>query len=337
MIKIVSWGDEGISTYHIAVDLKTRLEARGYEAEITESYSKLNGEHVINLRETKTPRILDNVRFNRPKSVCVVHVNNVEQTDNREWGRMMLSFEKSKMRGVPMHMVSHSPYAFSAIKKRLTTIFSPAMCRSIMENVSFCRYGIEEVFQPGEHNDRNRFIVPFVHFLQAHKNFSLHSKVSSEVKKYVLVRHQQETVHAFKKREAFEVPDAQKHLLEPYTIEPVLGSREEYVKSLQTFGMAVATSNFESLGLYFLEALASGVVVCFIDKPWVRTLLPDYNFVAPEDQLTGLVCQVWERYDEARKYVLENTVPYIRRMYSIDRFVDYLLLKMPGVESERQG
>jgi hypothetical protein len=94
----------------------------------------------------------------------------------------------------------------------------------------------------------------------------------------------------------------------------------------------LCTSNYESFGLYYLELLASGAVGVFLDKPWVRALLPGYRYVAKKDDLLGMLKHVREHHAEAKQYIQENVLPFIRATYTIDRFAGELFKNLREIE-----
>lgn len=66
-----------------------------------------------------------------------------------------------------------------------------------------------------------------------------------------------------------------------WRIDPVLPSKDDYYRSLWQDTAFLATSNDESYGLSYLEAMYAGQVGVFLESPWVRQVVPEnYPFVA---------------------------------------------------------
>jgi len=102
-------------------------------------------------------------------------------------------------------------------------------------------------------------------------------------------------------------------------------SREDYVNYIKNVGFFVSTSNYESFGLYYLELLASGVVGVFVDKPWIRKLLPDYKYIVNKNHVVSVVGQLHSDYVAANKYIHDDVIPFIKLKYNDTVFYESLI------------
>jgi hypothetical protein len=102
-------------------------------------------------------------------------------------------------------------------------------------------------------------------------------------------------------------------------------TRDEYRSLVQDRGMFLCTSLSESFGIYYLELMLSGAVGVFLDKPWVRSLLPNYKLVYSEAELAAAYLSVYRNWDQYYEYVQKEVVPWVRQTYDLDKFVQGLL------------
>jgi hypothetical protein len=112
--------------------------------------------------------------------------------------------------------------------------------------------------------------------------------------------------------------------------------RQGYLTNIKKHGMAICTAGYESLGLYYIELLASGCVVVFLDRPWIRELFPGYKFLAKEEELATMTLKVWENWSAARAYVKEEVLPVIEKNYRMRGVVKKIIEDFgPGIEAAR--
>jgi hypothetical protein len=228
--------------------------------------------------------------------------------------------------------VVHSRHSFGQVQEFVRTWFSPAKSRMLMGNTSCILYGIEQEFRPQLNLDRNQWIVPYNRV--SLKNVTLHHDVTSiaqialrlrgvPVDSMYILTPELEFNRASAPRIKGRVPIKEQYPNYSYVDRPA--TRDGFRQLIAQKGMFLCTSLDESFGLYYLELLCQGTVGVFLDKPWVRTLLPGYPLLYQPSELAAGLIGVYEDWDRWHQHVLDVTIPYIRTTYNLDQFVKGLL------------
>lgn len=324
---VYTWDKMDTSIRIIADDIAEYLKDLGHPVETVTKIdgNVMNKKHVISTREHHSPEFMKMFRFVKPKSYVAVHTRNLEEFSDPEWAGFMASFVKGDYAGSPFKGVTYSFYQERQMFDRLRAIFSPSYVRHIWENTVCVPYGIRDEFQPRGNNDKTKWVVPFNRVTNTQKNCKLHSEIVTEANLRCAVKGLPQPTHHFKFADGFGPEEAKSIIdLSPYTLSPQPPTRQQYMDEVGQYGMALSTSLYESFGIYYLELLASGCVVVFLEKPWVKYLLPNYKFMVKKENLVDTLMWVYENYGEAQQYVLNETVPYINQNYRLRRFVNRL-------------
>jgi hypothetical protein len=323
---------EGISTRFMAEQVLAELKARGRDVvSVLAPYTnfarfpmaELHQKVVFNFCQQHTPAILQAVRYTHPRqfiSVFFSHWLEYELPFHLAYAAVLAA---PKFHGVPVAHVAISQSGTEDMLKTWRETLSPSLVRRIQPQMHTIRFGVEPEFQPGE-NVPDLLVVPSNRFSKWAKDLTLHGKVTRTYLAWAASKGLQPQV-MFYYAPGFG-PEKKSYAkdFDCYTFIPQPASRDEYRANAALAGMFLSTSTGESFGLYYLELLCSGAVGVFLDAAWVRNLLPGYPFVAPAAHLADMMAAVRTGYDEARAHVLEHTIPFIRRTYSIPAFVDGL-------------
>lgn len=332
-MKILILGETtpGLSPTIMGNDAMRAFKARGHDVEFSDvgspgrpdtkpaGLSKLGGRHVLSLSEFKVPAIPSIMRYQVPKSVLSIYVGNMEDKAEADTIFYLSQFVgRSNFFHVPHS--KHTDRVGSAIARKW---LAPSVVKSIALQTRVVPYGIEGGFEPGK-NDPAKMLAPF-NRASAQKNLEMHT--------FVLQKYQAFTGGTCTMWHApgFGFSEDSKLDLSVYQISEQFADRDQFKKTVRDFGMFLCTSKFESFGIYYLELLASGLVGVFLDRPWVRDLMPDYPFIATAEELPALLVWVRQNYEEARKMVASSVIEAVNN-YSVERFYDDLLAIMGDFE-----
>ena len=217
-------------------------------------------------------------------------------------------------------LVAHSPHHMSSILSLVRERLSPGVAEGLEGRLHYIPYGVSEDFQYRK-GDRGEVVVPYTRIVKQQKNLALHISCCSKLRAWGGVRgiRFRFPMHCDPNfSNAGFQGDASL-----YDMRPLLKGAE-YVEACQRAGMFLSTSNFESFGIMYLELLCSGAVGVFLDRPWVRKLLPNYPYVVSKGKLVPMMIWVHQNHDEASARIRDEVIPYIRRTYSLSLFHDAL-------------
>lgn len=344
-IAVVTTDKVGISTTLVGQQVIKALTDLGHEVvtvytdgrEGTPVNTKpLKGLPTVCLLEHKTPAIMAQVRYARPACVLSVWTGNVEGYTDQFLISYASMFAKPRMSGVPLRHISHSRHTENALKAKVRDWFKLTITLNIVKNCATHLYGVSEVFQPGE-NDPDRLVAPMNRFVNSSKNVTLHAELTGKYQAWAAMKGLSPVTHFYHAPgfgpEGFE----SRADLSAYAIEEQPAVFDAYVANASKTGMFLCVSNFESFGIYYLELLMSGAVGVFLDRPWVRALLPGYPFIGSKSQLVDMMTHVRQHYHEVRADLIERIVPELRERYSLPKFAAGLVAEIQDLlEEENQ-
>lgn len=231
---------------------------------------------------------------------------------------------KPKVNGIPIKHVSHSHHTDSGVKEFLRKWLPPSVAGEVASRLSVNLFGISPEFMQDGENAPDLMIVPYNRVNQSQKNLKLHVEISRQYVQWASAKGFDPKIDFFYAGKFS--PDKKSYDVgaDLYHYQPQ-NDRPTFIASASRYGTFLSTSMYESFGIYYLELLASGVVGVFLDRPWVRRLLPDYRFIAAKSDLPGMLAWVRENHAEAREYVIQTVRPKIAVDYSLDRFCAQLL------------
>jgi hypothetical protein len=312
MSKIVihAWGEKGLSVNHIADDLKKRLSG---DVEVTNKLDDIAGATIINLIPHDTLKIAKVKRYCSFEKIIHVFVSNLYELTESE---LVGIIHEQAVNG---KIVCFSRTSYNDIMDFVKSHYAPQKVLQMMDNILHISYGIDfDVFKLSKENDKNKFIVPHTRINNIQKNADLHHEITKEFNHYCKSKHNVEPEHHLLYHPIYE--EKAKSLSNTYVVREQFYDREGYVNLAKSCGMFLSTSVTESFGLMFLELLAMGVVGVFLDKKWIRRLLPNYPFIAQQKDLLSMMVTVYENYEDSRKILLDEVIPEIKEKYNIDTF-----------------
>ena len=217
-------------------------------------------------------------------------------------------------------LVVHSRYHRDAVLGVAREHLSARQCGLLGESVRYIPYGVSEDFSYCM-GDPAEVVVPYSWAGVVCKNVPLHAKSCAKLRAWGRMR-------GIRFRFPFHygghhLRDYLDDYMKVYDMQPLLKGAE-YVEACRRYGMFLSTSDSESFGIMYLELLCSGAVGVFLDRPWVRKLLPNYPYVVSKGKLVPMMIWVHQNHDEASARIRDEVIPYIRRTYSLDRFHDAL-------------
>lgn len=321
---LYTFEDEGTSIWVMAQDIKQAFEELGIEVDIHtgKSFKEFNKKHVLSLREHTTGKVMQAKRFMGMKTYTAMHTRHFNELTEAEWIGMMAQFYKGKSGAQPIRMIAMSPHTWQEIRERIARYFSPGVGKKILENTKQISYGVASMFTDTDKNNPDLFIVPFNR--PKSTMMSALNRVTMETN-VMIGRTGRKVQHHFRHAPGYGPERLPSWDASMYVVEEQPKLREQYAEQARNYGIAISVSESETFGLYFLELLMSGVVVVFRDAPWVRKLLPGYQYMYEMKHLSTGVYNVWCKYDEARKYLQSTVQPYIREHYTVKHFVQSYL------------
>lgn len=327
-IAVVTSDKPGISTTLVGEQVMDGLRTLGVDvvpvvadgrAGTSMNVKPLSRTHAVCLLEHKAATILKNVRYSRPLSLTSVWTGNVEGYELPDLLAYMALFFEPRFAGVPVAHVSHSRHTQAKLRSLAAEVLQPTVARGFLDRTRTLLYGIDRVFQVGC-NDPDVLIAPMNRVVQGAKNVRQHSEMTRSYAALQALKGRSVRTLFYHAPGFGPADTGVKADLSVYEFHPQPENRAEYVQNARVPGMFLSTSQWESFGIYYLELLCSGVVGVFLDRPWVRELLPDYRFVAPARDLVPMMQWVRENYDEARSYLVQEVVPNLRKTFDLDLF-----------------
>jgi len=294
---------------------------------------EIHKRRVLCLVEHKTVDLLSSL-YVRPRCVVSVYTTGWEEYHVHEQLTHLGAYLKPKLHGVPIRHVSHSRHNHNLIEKFARKYLSPSTYRELSGQLECILFGITDHFKPGDGPvSPDKIRVPYNRINQAQKNIKLHAEVTQQHLNWLSVTHGVETKADFYYAPGFGPEDKSYRFNRTvYNFIPQIKGRNEYAENLRGYGMFLSTSLFEGFGLAFLEMLASGLVGVFLDRPWIRLLLPEYRYIVPAGELAPCMAHVRENFEEARAYVLKEIVPLIQKKYALRRFCEEVVALLNSID-----
>jgi len=273
---------------------------------------------VINIDTNCTTALVRGKRFLHYDRLVVLLAGNLEENPLHEQLEMLgHAFNHT--------LVVHSKHSYNSVREFCTVWFSPAKARTLLSSIKCVPYGIEDSFVCSSTNSRDKWIVPYNRINQTQKNISKHYELTKIVSQILGAAEGAEVDMMFiaspnimGQSVSLEKYPEYRFVLQPPT-------RQEYRELVSDRGMFLCTSNFESFGIYYLELMCMGAVGFFLDRPWIRELLPNYKYIASAQDFPQMVLEAYRNFDEAKSYVQTTVVPFIRKNYTLDSFVSGLV------------
>lgn len=270
---------------------------------------------ILNIVIADIPKIEEARRFvGFGRQVCFFSSNVKEYTKEVMVGLLMY------MHRIPL--IIHSKFHYDEVLERVRA-FNPVLQRKIKSNMHLVECGITQEFIPTGENDKNRWMVPYNRVNREYKNIDLHIETTNYVRAMHSIKDIETPIQDFYLIDYEDFDDlATRFDFTGYNLQYCPKDRADYIRNCQKSGMFICTSVHESFGLMYLELLAAGVVGIFLDKKWIRNLLPDYKLITDKKGLATMVASVYNDYNKASNYVIKKVAPEIHKRYSFTSFVD---------------
>lgn len=299
MIVVYTEDNQYGSLYHMGEYITNALNDLGLDATLVTTTSEIfANNNVLNLQPNKILPLLKSKRFLHFNELVTVFTTNPDEYLYGEMSGMLACLTDSKI-------VAHSPQLFRQLQATLASTFSPHFRRSYSDNLKRIQYGVGPEFQDRLRNDKQRWLCPYNRLNETQKNFRVHVEAMIQFKRLmnklgtpiendvVLMDHKRSN------RERYA------GALTEYNVITQQPDRSKYPDLLNNYGGFLCTSHTESFGIYYLELLASGAVGVFLDKPWVRDLLPEYPYIVKKDELANACGYVVGNYEIAKKRAMD--------------------------------
>lgn len=269
---------------------------------------------VISFNPRKTLELYEKgggARWLKPQLANFVWFNLSEESDSLKRQMQALSFAK-------FPTFCNSKRTAAEVIHDLRTTVTPAMADQ-RPSFRWAPLGIDPVLvdtdQPQGYVEVPKVWYPST-WMFARKQPTLWMDVMAKVQPHVLL----EAVMRLHRAALPQVPDAFDRM--PWlTIQPMIPDRVWYRRELQTYTAFLATAEDESYGLAYLEALSAGVIGVFLDRPWVREILPpDYPLIVSKQDLVGTMISVLRNVEATRQWIWPDILHWINDEHSEARF-----------------
>lgn len=327
-VDIIAAQGEGFSISIISQQIKEMFEADGqevhWELDSAKSFKHAHKNIVICTQPNALIRLLAEPFTMSPRLILSLLLSNWEE--HTPWVRKayLAAVLDGKNSGTPLVTIVHSQHTYDMMVKDARQWFSPSNVQQIAQNLILELFGVGDEFAATGVNAPDRLIVPYNRIVQSQKNLDLHIKLSRQYAVLAAQRGLPVPVHDFLHAPAYDpakIAEEKEIGTDVYDFRPQFKGRQEMAEGVRQYGMFLSTSMFESFGIYYLELLKSGVVGVFLDRPWVRKLLPNYPYVAKSEDLVPMMLEVRTHYGDAQTELREYVIPEIEKRYSLKRFM----------------
>lgn len=328
-VDIIGCQGEGFSITIICQQFKEMFEADGHEVfwenDALRTFKHVNQSIVINTQPNALIRLLLEPYTVSPRLILSILLSNWEEHSTWVRRAYLSAILEGKNGSTPLVVMVHSRHSYDVMIRDARDWFGPSAVQTIARSIILEEFGIDARFHSTGQNDPDKLIVPYNRIVQSQKNLDLHVKISRQYSVLSAQLGRPVKTHDFLHASAYDPGkiDSDKDIgRDVYTFRPQFKTRDETAEGLRDYGMFLSTSMFESFGIYYLELLKSGVVGVFLDRPWVRRLLPDYRYIVKSEDLVPMMSHVRENYLYAQEYLRTSVIPQIEARYSLTRFMD---------------
>lgn len=305
---------KGSSMYLVAEQIADRVEG----VDVVESTSKLaHYKFVLNMVLEDTAKIVTMKRFTGVKTIRNFLACNWEELDTCLRGSVL-------MHSLENGLVVHSKYSHDSVMTYAKRYFNASTLSVLMRKIRFVPYGVSNEFEVSDKPATN-WIVPYNRVNHTQKNLKLHSEISHKFSSVCALRGLPYN-HKMVLLDGYGSFGSEDKSLLAYETSKQPETRQGYLDFISDRGSFLCTSNFESFGIYYLELLCSGTVGVFLDKKWVRDLLPGYPLIARgREEAIELMLRVSSDHS-LRSEVISKVVPFIKERYNLDLFATEVML-----------
>lgn len=322
-----TWGEPGISVTCLSEDVAAILRSDGHTVELVKragDAKNLGDKHVISDRLNRSADVLGLFRYAPPLSYQMCHAYNLEEFSGPlDWFRHVIPLVQVRRGSRPVHLILQSPRQRTMVNQYLRSVASASVILEVNKLLDYELLGIADYFTDVGLNDPALWVVPFNRWVQQ-KSPELNAEITAKALSVLAMRGHR-NIRATMYVAARYYSGVQDRTGLPWVVEPQPESRQEYVNTAQRSGISLCTSSFESFGLYYLELIACGCVVVFLDRPWIRELLPGYPYIADAKDLPALLVYVFENFPECKSRVSSLWMEDFRGKYMLRRYVDRLV------------
>ena len=314
-IKILSEDAKGSAISNMADVLSASLSKRGFEVEIVFSVNSIKdgGVILLNLLPHEIAKINVQMRYKSFKKIITIFSPNPREYESYDLLSILI-----QNTATPRHLlIAHSSYSYHELSRYIIQSFTGSLSRNTRDRMKMIPFGVDVGKFQFKKGDKNKFIVPTNRVNDSQKQITLNHELSSKIKSM-----HKDVEFNFIVNPKFRNEEKEELFKNFNIIEQQNDSY--YTTILQQSGMAISTSKFESFGLYYIEAILSGVLVVFLDAPWVHKLMPNYPFVFKKDEIVLGVDMILKDYD--RWYGMFKVHAHsLRKKYDVEKFVDKLI------------
>jgi len=330
-IAVIAENRPGISTTLMGIQVIDQLESQGHEVvpvyvhgNVYKLMPELARTPTICLSEHEMRGILRNSRYARPTALISVLTGDWEEHNFPDRMAYLSMFFEPVLNGIPLRHVSHSKHTTDLMLGEARSMLSPSVFRGLTKNVATHYYGVDLAFQPGE-NDPDFLIAPFNRIAQGAKNVVLHSELTHLYQTAAERRGFAPKPHLYFAPGHGPEDKGVKFRHESYAISQQPDTREGYVANARRCGLFFSVAQYESFGIYYMELLFAGAVGVFLDRPWVRRLIPEYPFIVGKSEIVPCMLHIRENYAEVRAELHAEVLPILRERFSLAGFTASLV------------
>lgn len=308
------------SIYIFGEDIAASLRMYGHDSFVATKLGDIaKTDVVLNLLLESIGEIEGIRRFNGAgKQIVLVTAHPVEFTEHQLIAACSWLIE--------LKFIVHSSYNYEALVQVLDA-FAPMRKKAMKENLHLIWGGVTESFWSDGSNDVDQWMVPYNWWGGAEKNIVGHVETVKNVH-LLLAR----SNNRFPKQKFYCMNESELARIsavcadDHYDCELQPEDRKDYMLNARKTGAFICTSKTESLGLMYLELLASGAVGLFLRRDWVEKLLPDYKLIADTPlELAVMARDVYQNYGRAHSYVKNTVQPFIRANRSHTAFMSMVV------------
>jgi glycosyltransferase involved in cell wall biosynthesis len=310
-----------------SIHLVGRQMSAALGATLCSTISQVHGfDTCVNLVAGEQQKLLIQERFGGPMRNLLYFAWNADEAETSD---VDLASTVLLLRGKLDLLVANSEYTAEVLRGRMMGLFTYQVYRELLAKLRVVPWAVEDVPYE-EQKDPREWLAPFNRVNLTQKRIDLHHEVVTKLAA-ALATTGDHLHHRFvlagdirascdPKTSAAKDPAR----FSTYDVVPQEG-RDRYAEYLREAACFLSTSAFESFGIYVLELLLAGAVGVFLDRRWLRLLLPTYPAALVASDKRGLLeacVALYRRYGYYREKVRQEVLPLIRERYSFGRFVE---------------